>query len=294
MGRKNPTARGGSSHGGRGSRGRGRGGFKKDARRNDDESRPDSAVDAPDDLVDDDDTDLKEDLQPTIPMPVAMWDFDHCDPKRCSGKKLARFGLIQDLRVGQRFRGVVVTPQGTQPVSPSDRTVIEEFGVAVVECSWARLEEVPFSKLRSPHDRLLPYLVATNPVNYGKPWKLNCVEALAAAFYITGFDSYAEALLNKFSWGHSFWTVNKLRYYLWIVSLILTCHNSRAFILQYRTCDTADDVTKMQQKIIAELEADYENRKNEPDDGDLLVANPNHTYTAQPDDSEEDDSEEED
>ncbi|KZT36212.1 DUF367-domain-containing protein [Sistotremastrum suecicum HHB10207 ss-3] len=179
-------------------------------------------------------------------MPVAMWDFDHCDPKRCSGKKLARFGLIQDLRVGQRFRGVVVTPQGTQPVSPSDRPVIEEFGVAVVECSWARLEEVPFSKLRSPHDRLLPYLVATNPVNYGKPWKLNCVEALAAAFYITGFDSYAEALLNKFSWGHSFWTVNK------------------AFILQYRTCDTADDVTKMQQKIIAELEADYDNRKNEP------------------------------
>jgi pre-rRNA-processing protein TSR3 len=55
----------------------------------------------------------------------------------------------------------------------------------------------------------VPYLIATNPVNYGKPWRLNCVEALAAAFYITGFDSYAERLLEPFAWGGSFWSVNR-------------------------------------------------------------------------------------
>ncbi|KAF8580926.1 DUF367-domain-containing protein [Ramaria rubella] len=190
-----------------------------------------------------------------------MWDFDHCDPRRCSGKKLSRLGLIKDLRIGQRFRGIVVTPEGKQPVSHADRAIIGEAGLAVVECSWARLSDVPFSKIRSPHERLLPYLIATNPVNYGKPWRLNCVEALAAAFYITGFDQYAETLLEKFSWGHSFWEVNQ------------------HLIERYRTCETATQVSEMQERIISDAEADYEEsrrRTREDEDGDLLIANPNH------------------
>jgi hypothetical protein len=83
-------------------------------------------------------------------------------------------------------------------------------GLAVVECSWARLDDVPFGKIKSPYERLcecgpfcsmtakltivVPFLIATNPVNYGKPWRLNCVEALAAGFYITGHDDWAELL----------------------------------------------------------------------------------------------------
>lgn len=55
------------------------------------------------------DEESSEEEPATIDVPVAMWDFDHCDPKRCSGKKLARHGLINAMRVGQRFRGIVLT-----------------------------------------------------------------------------------------------------------------------------------------------------------------------------------------
>ncbi|KAJ3363389.1 ribosome biogenesis protein tsr3 [Kappamyces sp. JEL0680] len=144
-----------------------------------------------------------------IPFPVAMWDFNHCDPKRCSGRKLARAGVISELRVGQRFKGIVMSPKGVDMVSPQDRDIVAANGIAVVDCSWARVDEVPFGKIRSPNERLLPYLVAANPVNYGRPYKLNCVEALAACCYIVGLDGIGDQLLSSFGWGHAFWEINR-------------------------------------------------------------------------------------
>ena len=115
---------------------------------------------------------------------------------------------MSELRVGQRFRGAVLTPKGTQVISPADKDIVAQHGTAVVECSWARLEELPWAKIRSQHERLLPYLIAANPINYGKPYKLTCVEAVAATLYICGADDQAEELLSKFAWGHSFWEMN--------------------------------------------------------------------------------------
>ncbi|GAA5909277.1 hypothetical protein JCM8208_005629 [Rhodotorula glutinis] len=214
-------------------------------------------------------------------VPVAMWDFDHCDPRKCSGKKLARMNLMEELRVGQRFQGIVMSPKGKDVVSPADKDIVATAGVAVVECSWARLDEIPFNKIRSPHERILPYLVAANPVNYGKPYKLTCAEAIAAALYITGFDAQAEVLLSKFSWGHSFWEVNG------------------PIIERYRTCTTPESVLAMQEVMIREMEQEQSERhrakKEEEETGDLLYANPNHAGGAwKPHHSDDDDDEEDD
>lgn len=62
-----------------------------------------------DEESDDEEEDEDDGHITTIDVPVAMWDFDHCDPKRCSGKKLARHGLCKDMRIGARFRGIVLT-----------------------------------------------------------------------------------------------------------------------------------------------------------------------------------------
>ncbi|KAI8917192.1 hypothetical protein DFJ77DRAFT_459495 [Powellomyces hirtus] len=214
----------------------------------------------------------------TIPVPVAMWDFDHCDPKRCSGRKLARLNMIRTLRVGQKFKGIVLSPKGTQSVSPADLQILQSSGACVVDCSWARIEEVPFEKIRSPHERLLPYLVAANPVNYGKPFKLNCVEALAACFFIVGLEEYGHTLLSKFKWGHSFWDINE------------------ALLKRYQRCTSSADVVACQNAYIAQIDEEYHaqrEKKRAGADDDLLQANTNHNWARDDDDNDESGSEEE-
>ncbi|KAI9360042.1 hypothetical protein DFJ73DRAFT_816454 [Zopfochytrium polystomum] len=225
--------------------------------------------------------DEEQEADSGIPVPLAMWDFDHCDPRRCSGKKLVRIHVVRRLRVGQRFRGIVLTPLGKQSVSPADRAIVGADGICVVDCSWARVDEVPFERIRCPHERLLPYLVAANPVNYGRPFKLNCVEAMAACFFITGYDDYGHKLMSRFSWGHAFYQINK------------------DYLALYKACKDSSAVVKCQQELIERLGKEHENLRN--GDSDLLALNPNRGLGTSryrkggdgDDEEEEDDNEEE-
>lgn len=160
-----------------------------------------------------------------INFPVAMWDFNQCDPKKCSGRKLARLSLIKSLKVKQRFHGIVLTPTGDKCVSPADKEIVQAKGIAVVDCSWARIDETPIAALKPTHGRLLPFLVAANPINYGRPCQLSCVEAIAATMYITGFKDFAHFYLEKFSWGHSFIELNQE-----ILDIYAGCSDSQSVV----------------------------------------------------------------
>ena len=72
-------------------------------------------------------------------------------------------------------------------ISLADAELIKKFGVAVIDCSWAQFDTVQV-KSNKKMERILPNLLAANPINYGKEFKLNCAEALAAAFWLCGFE----------------------------------------------------------------------------------------------------------
>lgn len=145
-----------------------------------------------------------------FPIPLAMWDFGQCDARRCTGKKLERAGWMKGLKPSARCRGnaIVLTPDGKQSVCPNDRGVIQSDGICVVDCSWNKVDDLAFHTLKGGQPRLLPFLVAANPVNYGRPFKLTCVEAIAACLFIVGFSREARLLLSKFVWGEGFITLN--------------------------------------------------------------------------------------
>jgi len=129
------------------------------------------------------------------------------DPKKCTARRLERFDqAILHRSMAQVPYGVVLNPHADQALSPADREASLETLVAL-DCSWESAEQAAFS-MAGVH-RALPFLVAANPVNYGRPFRLTTVEALAAALCIFGHDDRASDLLEPFRWGETFLTLNE-------------------------------------------------------------------------------------
>ncbi|PRP72762.1 hypothetical protein PROFUN_07662 [Planoprotostelium fungivorum] len=225
----------------------------------------------------------EENVATEFPVKLTMWDFGQCDSKRCTGRKLARLGYLKEISISRKTRGIVLSPRGEMSISPADRDVVEKYGITAIDCSWAMIESVPFNKMSSGHHRLLPFLIAANPVNYGKPFKLTCVEAIAATLFITNHFEEAHIVLSKFKWGAGFYDLN------------------RKLLEDYAKCKNSVEVVAVQNEYIKTCEEEQEEKRTlgEDKEEDDLLHNPNHDSWNQggaewSDDSEEDEEEEED
>ena len=85
-------------------------------------------------------------------------------------------------------------------------------------------------------------MVAANPVNYGKPFKLSCVEAIAAALVLTNFNEEATTILDNFKWGHVFLELNE------------------QLFDRYSTCSSSTEIIATQQEYLIECEDEKKNK----------------------------------
>jgi len=133
-------------------------------------------------------------------------------------------------------RAVVLNPLSKIAFSPADGERIENFGLVALDFSWEHAEKALLKNVRGT-SRCLPYLIAGNPVNFGKPTKLSTVEALAAALYIAGFKEEANRLLSIFKWGHTFFEINYER------------------LENYANAKNSTEIIKMQNRFMGNVEA---------------------------------------
>ncbi|MHA1917784.1 MAG: DUF367 family protein [Candidatus Ranarchaeia archaeon] len=141
---------------------------------------------------------------------IYLYHANQCDKKKCTGIKLAKQNKVKLIKSIQGIpkKSVLLHPFSKKAFSPKDKKIIENNGITALDCSWEKAVEIHQAHLKTIN-RALPYLIAVNPVNYGKPFKLSTVEALSAASYIIGQKELAAKLLEGFKWGNNFLTMNK-------------------------------------------------------------------------------------
>lgn len=142
-------------------------------------------------------------------LPIFVCNFHTCNPKLCTAVKMVKFNKVHKIKIHQiRANHVILTPFSQIALSPSDKEQVQQYGLVGVDCSWNDIQGGK-EALNKGVGRALPFLVATNPNNYGKPTKLSTVEAIAAAVYILGYEEQAKDILSVFRWGKEFLKINK-------------------------------------------------------------------------------------
>ena len=130
--------------------------------------------------------------------------YNQDDPKKCTAAKLMKLGIAKNIKKTTK-KTLVLHPFSKNYLLPSDKNRVNS--ITGIDCSWNNPENA-FDKRMIGILRKLPPLLAGNPVNYSKLHKLTTAEAIAGALYILGFDYLAKNILEKFTWGHTFFELN--------------------------------------------------------------------------------------
>jgi pre-rRNA-processing protein TSR3 len=119
----------------------------------------------------------------------------------------------------------------------------------------------------------VPYLVAANPTNYGRPWRLNCVEALAACYYICGHPEWAEEILSTFSYGEGFLEING------------------TLLKRYAACTNEEEIKMCEEVWLDKIEREYSESRVDPNGPEEDAWKGGNMNRRQLDESEDEDEE---
>ena len=166
------------------------------------------------------------------------------DPKKCTAAKLVRFKELRPVLPAHVPSGaVVLDPEAEKAISREDLGSARSKGILVVDVSWNKLAKFPRIRSGLKH-RGLPFLIAANPTNFGKPQRLSSAEALAASLIILGEGAQAERIMGKFKWGPTFIEINRER------------------LDAYAACGTSLEVVAAQTRMLDALRRSKDARRN--------------------------------
>ena len=147
------------------------------------------------------------------PIRIEAIHLDQDDPRKCTARKLERRGLIRcKTRITNAAKkGVLLDPLSKTLLSPSDVNLILNGALVALDCSWKKIQESIsiISKTTRLESRILPILLAGNPVSWGKRGRMSTAEALSASLYIIGHKDQAISLLSPFKFCDAFLDLNR-------------------------------------------------------------------------------------
>lgn len=144
----------------------------------------------------------------------AIW-LAQDDPKKNTAVLASKRG---DIKLHKNMRnlpkkGIILEPLCGKVFGPEDHDLLTTRNGSLVglDCSWAQIESSVDTVMKKTRlvPRMLPLLLAANPVNWGKPGKLTTAEAISAALYLIGRQEQAREVLGAFRWGERFFELNQ-------------------------------------------------------------------------------------